>query len=52
LNAIRLLANWCEGHGLYQLTDLQPFQVAAFDKSRRRFMDKTERAIRKNLNFS
>jgi len=32
LNATRRFAAWCEAHSLYQLTDVQPFHVAAFIK--------------------
>ena len=30
LNATRRFSQWCEAHGLAQLTDVQPFHVAAF----------------------
>jgi hypothetical protein len=28
LNATRRFADWCEAHGLHQLSDVQPFHVA------------------------
>jgi site-specific recombinase XerD len=32
LNAARRFANWCDGHGLHELAQVQPFHVAAFVK--------------------
>ena len=32
LNATRRFGQWCEAYGLAQLTDVQPFHVAAFVK--------------------
>jgi site-specific recombinase XerD len=36
LNGTRRFAQWCEQHGIGQLTDVQPFHVAAFVKNLQR----------------
>jgi hypothetical protein len=51
LNATRRFADRCEAYGLHQLSDVQPFHVAAFVKVGVDSSTKSG-AIRKNLNFS
>jgi hypothetical protein len=51
LNAPGRFADRCKAHGLHQLTDVQPFHVAAFVKVGVDSWTESG-AVRKNLNFS